>query len=355
MGIIIENGNYCVYIHTSPNGKMYVGQTRQKPEYRWNNGNGYLSKNKHGKYSQPALAHAIIKYGWDNFEHEIVASNLTKEEADNFEKLLIKKLNTMDSRYGYNLREGGQNSEISEETRKKISETLKGNILSEETRKKMSESRKGKYTGSNSPCAKKVVQYDLQGNLIKIWNSIVEAERELGLTEYSISRCCNDVHTTTGGFIWRYYGEELTQEYISQCNRPHNEKRVVQYSLSGELIRIFDSIIQAERELGISHSHISSCCNDEKKTIGGFIWRYYGEELTQEHIEWCNTIIGRKKCIAQYSLSGEFIRAFESMVEAELQTGINRNNISACCREERNKAGGFIWKYYDENEVEIVA
>ena len=57
-------------------------------------GSGYLIK-KNDKYCQPAFASAILKYGWNNFEHEIVANNLTKEEADDFEKLLIKKLNTM--------------------------------------------------------------------------------------------------------------------------------------------------------------------------------------------------------------------------------------------------------------------
>lgn len=45
MGNIIENGNYCVYIHTSPSGKMYVGQTGLKPEQRWGkDGSRYLSK-----------------------------------------------------------------------------------------------------------------------------------------------------------------------------------------------------------------------------------------------------------------------------------------------------------------------
>ena len=66
--------NYLVYIHTNKlNGKKYVGQTCQRPEKRWNNGKGYKLETYFGK--------AIKKYGWDNFEHEIVAENLTKEET----------------------------------------------------------------------------------------------------------------------------------------------------------------------------------------------------------------------------------------------------------------------------------
>ena len=121
MNDVIENGNYCVYVHTSPSGKRYVRQTKLKPERRWGkDGSYYLKKKDNGEYAQRFFAHAIIKYGWESFEHEIVASNLTKEEADNFEKLLIEKLNTMNHLYGYNLREGGSHGTLSEDSRKKI-------------------------------------------------------------------------------------------------------------------------------------------------------------------------------------------------------------------------------------------
>ena len=65
--------NYSVYIHLFPNNKVYIGITKQKPEHRWNNGKGY----KNNDY----LANAILKYGWNNIEHKILYSNLTKEEA----------------------------------------------------------------------------------------------------------------------------------------------------------------------------------------------------------------------------------------------------------------------------------
>ena len=43
MSKIIKNDNYCVYIHTSPSGKMYVGQTCVEPEKRWGkDGSGYF-------------------------------------------------------------------------------------------------------------------------------------------------------------------------------------------------------------------------------------------------------------------------------------------------------------------------
>lgn len=89
--------DYCVYIHTNKiNGKKYVGQTCQEPEKRWKNGKGY--------HNNIYFTRAIQKYGWDNFEHEIIKCNLTKEEADDIEKLLIKELNTLNPN-GYNAKE----------------------------------------------------------------------------------------------------------------------------------------------------------------------------------------------------------------------------------------------------------
>lgn len=67
--MIICNGTYSVYIHQNlTNGKRYVGITCKKPERRW----GYQGA---GYKSQTYFWKAIQKYGWDNFDHEVFASN----------------------------------------------------------------------------------------------------------------------------------------------------------------------------------------------------------------------------------------------------------------------------------------
>ena len=69
----MEN-NYIIYQHKNKiNGKMYIGLTKQNPITRWRNGKGY-AKNKH-------FSDAIQKYGWENFEHTILYTGLTQEEA----------------------------------------------------------------------------------------------------------------------------------------------------------------------------------------------------------------------------------------------------------------------------------
>lgn len=238
----IYNGTYCVYVHTNKiNGKMYVGQTRQRPDKRWMNGLGYKLCTLFWK--------AIKKYGWDNFEHEIIASNLTLEEANHFEELIIRHLHTTDPEYGYNLRSGGENNYLSEETKKKIggtnsgenngmygkkgvlccnfgrpcsdetkakiSEANKGRLAgaknpmygkhpSEESRKKMSEAHIGLQAGLKSPHIKSVLQFSINGTFIRQWDYITEAANELHISNSNISACCKGRYKSAGGFIWKY-------------------------------------------------------------------------------------------------------------------------------------------------------
>ena len=95
---------YTIYMHRNKiNGKVYIGQTCQKPSYRWKrNGKGYETCEIMWK--------AIQKYGWNNFEHIILKSNLTLEEANFYEEYYIKKFNSTNKQFGYNIRKGGKNT-----------------------------------------------------------------------------------------------------------------------------------------------------------------------------------------------------------------------------------------------------
>ena len=89
--------NYCVYTHIFPDGKVYVGLSNNC-EKRWKNGEGYIS-NK-------AMYKAIQEYGWDNIEHKIIRDNLSRQEAQEFEKKLINSLDSI--KRGYNKSTGGE-------------------------------------------------------------------------------------------------------------------------------------------------------------------------------------------------------------------------------------------------------
>lgn len=93
---LYDSDLYLVYKHTDPNGKVYIGITQNHPQTRWNEGGGYESQNKFYK--------AIQKYGWINFDHEILDASLTKDEAIELENKYILEFKSYDAKYGYNTR-----------------------------------------------------------------------------------------------------------------------------------------------------------------------------------------------------------------------------------------------------------
>lgn len=125
---------FCVYAHVTPNNKKYIGITKQTPDNRWKNGEGYST--------QPYFYRAIQKYGWDNIRHIILFEHLTKEEACNKEKELIEIYKTNNPNFGYNLSSGGEGPfgvVRSKETREKLRNANLGKHHSEETKRKISE------------------------------------------------------------------------------------------------------------------------------------------------------------------------------------------------------------------------
>lgn len=276
-----EDRSYCVYVHTNKiNGKKYVGQTGRKPEIRWgSNGVNYKAS--------PYFYSAIQKYGWDNFDHEIIANNLTKQEACDLEIKFIKELDTMNEANGYNLTEGGEGAKHSERTRKKISELRKGIVFSEEHLKNLTEAiRNRNYTPSEETRKKiserasvSVSQYSKDGVLLKTWKSMTEVENALNICYQHISDCCNDIRKSAGGFIWRYANKPLTKEHLEWCNQKQHARirKVDQYNKDGIFIKTWGSIKQAAKELSITEQHISGCCRGKRKTAGGFIWKYADE------------------------------------------------------------------------------
>lgn len=116
--------NYIIYDHISPNGRHYIGQTKRSTTARWGkNGQHYLNRYKDGQYTQPAFAAAIEKYGWDNFQHKVLFTDLTKLEADMIEQDLIfyyKK-----EGLSYNIAAGGEGCSIKRFTNEELKEHRK--------------------------------------------------------------------------------------------------------------------------------------------------------------------------------------------------------------------------------------
>jgi len=190
--------DYIVYEHVNKiNGKKYVGMTAQSLSER--------SGNYGTKYESPNFRNEIDLYGWDNFEHNIIAEGLTRKEAELLETTLINYLDLKNPKKGYNMRNGGKGGYFlgkhhTNNAKRLISEARKRQGFSEEHKKHISESKRG----IKHPMARKVYQYSKEGVLIKVWDYVTDASINLNIPKTNISNCALGKRKTAGGFVWRY-------------------------------------------------------------------------------------------------------------------------------------------------------
>ena len=212
--------NYCLYVHVNrANGKKYYGITSQRPTSRWNHGRGY-------RFNQ-YFSRAIQKYGWDSgFEHCVLLTGLSKQEAEAYEKLYIREMDTTNPAKGYNIASGGascsgwkmtdtQREQLKQrlasqfdtpEKRKEWGNKHRGRHVSQETKDKI---RNGRF-GKNNPAARKV--YCEITN--RYFDTIREAAQCYGIKSPSkIGDCCRGkiqyAYKLPNGekLVWRYVDE----------------------------------------------------------------------------------------------------------------------------------------------------
>ena len=159
---------YYLYIHTCPNGKKYIGTTRNEPKIRWESGFGYKS-NKH-------FVSAIQLYGWNNIIHEVIECDSSKDMWYG-EKYLIAYYNTTNPEYGYNLSKGGEGSSygcrfsLSEEAKKKMSEAKKGSKNPNFGKHSWNFGKHTPYYGGGQPKGNKIPKYKWltpEGNVVEM-------------------------------------------------------------------------------------------------------------------------------------------------------------------------------------------
>lgn len=294
--------NYIVYKTTNKiNGKIYVGVHRTNPDIF----DGYIGcgvshkdKKKCVKKGFPA---AVRKYGYENFVRETLFIYPDTEEGckmafEKEEEIVNEdfiKLST-----NYNLVKGGK-MQVADALRKEIAQyTIDGKFIrtwssiTEATEmlnipnisqnligvSKYSGNFQWKYyTGDESDIEpvetkeKTVYQFDLSGNLIKVWKSITEASLQFENSKSARAAISNNVI----GKVNKAYGYYWSYKHVFNYKETKG-KAVAKYDDEGNFIQSYDSIKEAAEENGIqTPSNISAAISGKQKRCGGFRWRYF--------------------------------------------------------------------------------
>ena len=257
-------GNLEVYgviykVINNINGKVYIGQTSMEKGFndryqcKGIGAERIYSRHKNLKENgfdyNPHLLNAFEKYGVNNFTVlEIFDIAFSKSELDLKEQIYISLYDSFKNGYNRNL--GGNGN--------------KGSIAKK---------------GEDSPCSKMVIQLDLNGNYIKTWGSLSDASNELNIGRPDICSVCKNKKKSAGGYIWvlkEDYDENKKYTYTNEIGQ-YNKRKVVQLSKNNEIIKIWDCISDAQKELKIGSGKITAVCKGQRKTTGGYKWKYYDE------------------------------------------------------------------------------
>ena len=199
------SGVYGIYCQA--NEKWYVGQAQNIRRRNQEERRELVAGCCHNKH----LQNAWNKYGPDAFTW-VVLMRCPVEKLDDFEVAWIKRLNSYES--GFNMTTGGGGArgyKHSAEWKAQASERnrdgkspRKGRPLSAESKARM----RANALGGNSPKARAVYQLAKTGEVLVLFASIGDAERETGISGAHISEVCRGVpkRKTAGGFIWRWAG-----------------------------------------------------------------------------------------------------------------------------------------------------
>lgn len=300
---------YCVYVHTNKtNGKRYVGITSMRPEKRWANGRGYRNNR--------LFYRAILKYGWNGFEHTIVCNELSQKEAYKIEIELISSYKTSDPKFGYNLDKGGNGS----------------NRITEATREKLREAGK-KYAKSHPEMGERLANYAKTHR-----NEISQIQKEYNRKNPQKGK-------EHGEWMRKYCDEnpEKVRASRDKCRKYYEDHPEARKLKSEQTKQYFEKHPEARAHNAAKtreyyqNPEVKKWKSEERR-------RYFAE-----HPEKKTT-----KAVAQYSLEGVFISRFVSAREADALTGVSYKKISAVVTGKQKTAGGYIWRYSDEIQDETI-
>ena len=124
------------------------------------------------------------------------------------------------------------------------------------------------YTQRNT-----VYQYDLKGNLVKIWHSITRAAESLGGDKTGIQHCCAATakNKTYLGYIWSY--TPMTQQLLEEKLTNNKLTKVMQLDLDNNIVHFYKSTTEAAEAVGCNPSAITMAINGMRKVIKGYQWR----------------------------------------------------------------------------------
>ena len=262
---------YTIYIHKNLiNKKVYIGQTKRKVEIRW-------GKNGKGYQGCPHFYSAILKYGWINFEHDILKVVETKDEANYWEEYYINLYQSRNPEKGYNILKGGSGEKPS----KSIKMQNFYQILTKEEKKELYDNRRG-IKNSNSRkviCIETGEEFDSL-SAAAVWAGLLPTSGgNISSQIKGLKKSCGKHPITKQPLHWKFKNENLNPEslIIQMPNKKGTKVKNIETGL------IFSSMVEAGAWAGVKNNRICESCKSNGIKAAGkhpekkykLHWLYY--------------------------------------------------------------------------------
>lgn len=308
-----ETGMYEGYVYKITNlinRKIYIGITKRNIKIRFNE---HATCVKRQPNRPSVIGLAIEKYGKENFNIEVLekieldTNENLNDKLNILEKQYVKKFQSYKKEIGYNRTMGGDSA---------------ANQIS-----------------------KRIVQYDINENIVNIYESETQGSIETGVPVGDISKCCRGKGTSylAGGFYWTFEGEPIRK---SKYNIIKN-REIDKYDLDGNLICEFkctNDISDNKKLL----NRIRNCCKGRTYNVDGYVYRYKGDSFDKYPCK--NKQIINNSIVNQYSLDNIYINTYQTMKNAGEINNIDPSCISDACRKKTKTAGKYKWYYANDPE-----
>lgn len=196
-----------------------------------------------------------------------------------------------------------------------------------------------------------VYQFDLHGNFIREFSSIVDAEKETGA--HNITQCCKGKLLTSNKYIWRYkkdvpdvsrFKEEIDTSIFDKY------EPIYQFDLDGNFIAEYESANHAKITNDEWNTGVTlGCCRGKFKQGYGYIWRFKKDVPDIEEMKNINIDFSRKPMkrehVLQFDLDGSFIQEFDSYDDAAESVGGYGDSINRACVGKIKTSAGYMWMY----------
>lgn len=301
----MKNNRLIYCIKNLVNNKVYIGLTKRGLLCRKKQHLEELRRNKH---SNTYLQLSFNKYGEDTFEFSLIKELEETEDIEEWERYFIQHYSSHIRAYGYNLTTGG-------------SKCFK--YSTETTEKKVKSSKKIK-----------VGQYSLEGNLIKVFDSIKDASRELDIEDTDIHRCCKR-NGRRNDFLFSKTLLSKIPPYNKQTGY-YNSKKVYEYDANNNLIAKYRNTIELAEKTGISSDTITSACRRETICFGKY-YRYSDSAKIQKRKR-------ANKVFNGYDEKGVKISIYNSCSELASFLNVSSSNLKRYL-EKNNPVNGIFYKH----------